>query len=209
MIECSNGDVRDALPDYLHDRLDPARRAEVESHLATCAACRAELSLLRDLRATMRRAPVVDVAAIAAAISPRRATTTGRTWVTGWRAAAAVAAIAVGGTSIAVLRSRAPVAPVDIAPYVRTESTASRDSLPIAAAQPAPGARATARATPLPEPAHGVPTGELAMAAGAIGELSDGELSALVEGIESLDALPSSEVEGLEPVSVGAQEGLR
>ena len=208
MIECSNGDVRDALPDYLHDRLDPARRAEVESHLATCAACRAELSLLRDLRATMRRAPVVDVAAIAAAISPRRATT-GRTWVTGWRAAAAVAAIAVGGTSIAVLRARAPVAPADVAPYVRAESAASRDSLPIAAVQPAPGARATARVTPVPEPAHVVPSGELAMAAGAIGELSDGELSALVEGIESLDALPSSEVEGLEPVSVGAQEGLR
>jgi hypothetical protein len=169
---------------------------------------RAELSLPRDLRATMRRAPVVDVAAIAAAIPPHRATT-GRTWVSGWRAAAAVAAIAVGGTSIAVLRSRAPVAPADVAPYVRTESAASRDSLPIAAVQPAPAARATPPVTPVQEPAHVVPSGELAMAAGAIGELSDGELSALVEGIESLDALPSSEVEGLEPVSVGAKEGLR
>ena len=55
MIDCPNGDVRDALPEYLNDRLDPARRAEVESHLLRCDACRAELSLLRDLRATMRR----------------------------------------------------------------------------------------------------------------------------------------------------------
>jgi hypothetical protein len=58
-------------------------------------------------------------------------------------------------------------------------------------------------------PARAVATGELAMAAGAIGELSDRELSALVEGIESLDGLPSTEVEGAEPVSVGAREGLR
>ena len=41
MIDCPNGDVRDALPDYLHDRLDTARRRQVESHLAGCDACRA------------------------------------------------------------------------------------------------------------------------------------------------------------------------
>jgi hypothetical protein len=35
----------------------------------------------------------------------------------------------------------------------------------------------------------------LAMTGGAIGELSDGELSTLVNEIESLDALPSAEVE--------------
>ena len=33
MIDCPNGGVRDALPDYLNDRLDAARRRQVESHL--------------------------------------------------------------------------------------------------------------------------------------------------------------------------------
>lgn len=208
MIDCPNGDVRDALPDYLHDRLDPARRAEVETHLATCDACRAELALLRDLRATMRRAPEVDVAAIAAAIAPHRVVSK-RSWVAGWRAAAAVAAIAVGGTSIALLRSRAPDRPGDVTPYVRAESTSARDAVPIAAAQPRPEVPAIVRPAPAEEPVRAAANGELAMASGAIGELSDRELSALVDDIESLDGLPSTEVEGVEPVSVGAQEGRR
>lgn len=206
MTDCPNGGVRDALPDYLHDRLEPARRAEVESHLASCDACRAELSLLHDLRATMRRGPVVDVAAIAAAIPPHRPRTA-RARVTGWRAAAAVVAIAVGGTSIALLRSRVPVAPADVAPYVRAESVASRGAPTIAAAPSRPESAAAVRAAPARPPEHAVTNGELAMASGAIGELSDGELSALVDGIESLDALPSTEVEAAEPLSIGAQEG--
>ena len=208
MIDCPNGDVRDALPEYLNDRLDPARRAEVESHLLRCDACRAELSLLRDLRATMRRTPAVDIAAIAAAIPPRRQPAR-RTWLTTWRAAAAVVAIAVGGTSIALLRSRAPERPTDVTPYVRGEAPWSSDSQPIAATQPLPATAAVVRSAPVQEPSPSVANGELAMAAGAISELSDRELSALVAGIESLDGLPSTEVEGAEPVSVGAQEALR
>ena len=49
---------------------------------------------------------------------------------------------------------------------------------------------------------------ELAMAGGTITDLSDGELSALVDGIESLDAVPSTEVEGEEPMSLGRQEDI-
>ena len=207
MIDCPNGDMRDALPDYLHDRLDPARRAEVESHLATCDACRAELSLLRDLRASMRRAPAVDTVAIAAAIAPHHVPAR-RTWATSWRAAAVVAAVVVGGTSIALLRARTPVTTADVAPYVRAES-ARRAPQSVAAAQPPSVAPATIRSTRgAEEHPRAAPSGELAMASGAIGELSDRELSTLVEGLESLDALPSTDVEGADPVAVGAQEGL-
>lgn len=207
MIDCPNGDVRDALPDYLNDRLDTGRRAEVESHLVRCDACRAELSLLRDLRATVRRAPAVDVGAIVAAIPPRRQPAR-RMRLTSWRAAAAVVAIAVGGTSIALLRSRAPERPTDVTPYVRGEAPSSSDSQPIATTQPLPTTPAVVRSAPVQEPARAVANGELAMGTGAISELSDRELAALVAGIESLDGLPSTEVEGTEPVSVGAQEGL-
>ena len=104
MNDCPNGELRDRLPDLLHDRLTPAARRDVETHLATCADCRQELELLRAARASMRRAPAVDVGRIVAALpAPRRA---GQRSRASWRAAAAIALIAVGGTSVAVARSR-------------------------------------------------------------------------------------------------------
>ena len=107
MIDCPNGDLRDALPDYVNDRLHASRRVEVERHLEACAACRDEVELLCELRAAMRRSPTVNADAIAAAIPPYRAPVR-RGWTTGWRAAAAIAAITVGGASIALLRDDAP-----------------------------------------------------------------------------------------------------
>src|SRR5437870_551008 len=102
MIDCSNGDMRDLLPELVHDRLAPSERARIEAHVASCEACRAEVALLRALRATMGRTPAIDVASIAAAIPAYRAPVR-RSW-TGLRAAAVIAAIAVGGTSVALIR---------------------------------------------------------------------------------------------------------
>lgn len=207
MIDCPNGDVRDALPDYLNDRLDTARRRQVESHLAGCDACREELALLRALRVTMSRAPAVDVKAIAAAIPPYHAPAR-RGWATGWRVAAAIVALAVGGTSIALLRGRAPVVGEDVTPYVQAVPTPRRESPTVAIAPPSAVAPAPASAPPRSERIPTVVDRELAMAGGTITDLSDGELSALVEGIESLDAVPSTEVEGEEPTSLGRQEDI-
>jgi len=207
MIDCPNGDVRDALPDYLHDRLDATRRRAVESHLAACEACREELSLLRALRATMRGAPAVNVRAIAAAIPPYRVPAQ-RGWAMGWRAAAAIVAIAVGGTSIALLRGRAPAARVDVSPYVQSASAPNRDTA--TAVAPAPSTVAQSPASPAPRNLRPTPVvnRELAVEAGSITDLSDGELAALVEGIESLEAVPSAEVEGDQPMSLGRQEDI-
>src|SRR5262245_6998602 len=44
------------LSAYLDDVLDAPRRAGVEQHLATCAACRAELESLRGVSMSMRDA---------------------------------------------------------------------------------------------------------------------------------------------------------
>ncbi|MDQ3997535.1 MAG: zf-HC2 domain-containing protein, partial [Gemmatimonadota bacterium] len=60
MIDCPNGDIRDQLPDFVHDQLSPRARGVVSAHVAGCAACAAELSLLRELRGTLRAAPTVD-----------------------------------------------------------------------------------------------------------------------------------------------------
>jgi hypothetical protein len=215
MIDCPNGDVRDLLPDFLHGRLDASRHAEVEQHLAGCEVCREELSLLRDLRATMSGAPRVHVDALAAAIPPYRAPAR-RGWVTGWRAAAAIVAIIVGGTSVALLRDRGAESaePETTRVAVVAEGVpAGHDTGIVATVPESPGG--PVQRQPDGGPSAPGPTsasanrGELAMAGGAIGELSDGELSALVEGIESLEAIPSAEVEGAETLDAGVQGELR
>ena len=203
MSDCPNGDVRDVLPDYVNDRLAAPWRGEVERHLASCGTCRDEVELLRALRATMRRAPVVKVDAIAAAIPPYRAPAR-RGWPTGWRTAAAIAAIAVGGASFALLANDSPAARqvgdsrVVSAPAPDVDSV-QRPAVPSVARAP----DAAPSTSPAPAPAR---VRELALAGASIGDLSDGELSALVDDLESLEALPSAEVEGAQPLSLTAQE---
>jgi anti-sigma factor RsiW len=205
MTDCPNGDVRDALPDYLNDRLDAARRREVESHLTGCATCREELSLLRALRATVRRAPAFDADAIAASIPAYRAPAR-RRWATSGRIAAAIVAIAVGGTSIVLLRDRPAAGPVEPSRPIAVAPEPSPDSTPLVATTSAEVPVAE-RVTSQPTAGGATAARELAIAGGSIADLSDRELSALVEGIESLDGLPSAEVEAPEPVSIPAQEG--
>jgi hypothetical protein len=209
MSDCPNGDVRDLLPDYLHDRLTLADRREVDAHLATCAACRDELALLRDLRGTLRRAPAVDVDAIAAAI-PAYRTPAPRRVASGWRVAAAVVAIAVGGTSVVLLQrvaspSRSP-APRQVADVPAAGEAVA--SVPTEAAPPASDELANAgqSAESLPEPIQPLER-ELAVAGAAINELSDGELASLVADLETLDAVPSTEVETGESLTAVALRG--
>src|SRR5689334_6370511 len=115
MTDCPNGELRDLLPDYLHDRLDSSARGAVERHLAECTACRDELALLRELRGTLQRAPRIDVAAVAAAIPAYRPAP--RKHVAGgWRVAAAIAAIAVGGASLTLLGHESNSRQVAVAP---------------------------------------------------------------------------------------------
>ncbi|HUQ45469.1 MAG TPA: zf-HC2 domain-containing protein [Gemmatimonadaceae bacterium] len=165
MTDCPNGDMRDLLPDLLHDRLALAVRRDVELHVGTCAECRAELALLRAMRVSLGRGPAVDVAAVAAAIPAYRSPAR-RAWG-GWRAAAAIMILAAGGTSVAVLQR-------------------GRDG-------------AVVRTVAAPR--------ELATASGAIGELNDRELSALLRDLESLEALPSVDGENGAGVSSIAPAG--
>jgi anti-sigma factor RsiW len=214
MTDCPNGDVRDLLPDYLHDRLESAARTSVERHLAGCAACRDELALLRDLRGTLRRAPRIDVAAVAAAVPAYRPAAR-KSWASGWRVAAAVTAIAVGGASIALLRSTQKHEEVaqgpSVAPYVGSTSRPATTPQPMPV-QPSTPAVARAEppvspSTPSTNPAPAPRGQELAMAGGTIADLSDGELSDLLGDIESLDAVPSTEVESTESLLTGRNRG--
>jgi anti-sigma factor RsiW len=194
MIDCPNGELRDLLPDLLHGRLDGSARATVEAHLAGCADCRAELELLREVRGTLRRGPTMDVAAITAAIPPYRAPA--RRSLGRWGAAAAATLIAIGGTSVAIANrvgDRAVAVPAQAGAEQTVVTTPSRPDSYAVVTEPTP-ARATST------PAASTAPRELAVG-GAVGDLSDGELSMLLDGIESLDVLPLAEVENGLPVT--------
>jgi anti-sigma factor RsiW len=122
MSDCPNVEIRELLPDYLSGTLSASRRAEVESHVATCSDCADELAMLRLVReAYAASTPAVNVRAIVAAL-PRKAS---RPVIRSWRnsqafqIAAAVSFIAVGGISLAVARSffdgNSTVGPIDTA----------------------------------------------------------------------------------------------
>jgi anti-sigma factor RsiW len=86
-------EIRDLLPLHLYGDVNDAERAAVESHLATCDECRAELAALAAVRKGLD-APIpalraVDVASIYQAESDRLRRRSRR-----WRAAAVLAAAA-------------------------------------------------------------------------------------------------------------------
>lgn len=197
MTDCPNGEVRDLLPDLLHDRLTPAQRAEVEDHLLSCEDCQEEMALLRGMRRSMHRAPKVAVADIVSALPAYRAPV--RRLGNGWRIAAALALIVGGGTSIIVrhdarvlegnhaLVAVIPTTPAAPATPVETQvASATVHSTPAHVERVAPETQAAPR--------------ELAVASTNVGDLSDAELDALVNDLGSLDAVTPAEVE--QPASV-------
>ena len=192
MTDCPNGEVRDLLPDLLHDRLPSDTRREVEAHVRDCEDCRAELELLRAMRASLRRGPSVDVAVIAATIPSYRAPVR-RSWV-GWRAAAAIMLLAAGGTSVALLQrgsvvSRDTTSVLAPVPQSTSVGTSTDSSLPGRAAAVAPAAR------------------ELALGSSAIGDLSDVELSVLLKDLQTVDVLPSADVDNTAVMSSALPTG--
>jgi hypothetical protein len=131
MNDCSNAEIRDKLPDLLHDQLDMSARAVVVAHVATCVDCRDELQLLRDLlgmiemgtpsvdlgrivsalpkppvqvRAVDRTPAVARPAAGITAITPLASRR--RVWAD-WRVAAAVTLLVAGGSSAVLLNREA------------------------------------------------------------------------------------------------------
>jgi hypothetical protein len=220
MSECSRPEIRDRLPDLIHERLDAATRADVMGHLASCATCGAELELLRAAHAALvARTPRVDVAKIVGALpKPPQATSPNviplrprRRWTTDWKIAAAITVIAVGGGTFAVTRqgtspALAPdsvsVPPVKASP--RSDSARSTAPVLIADSQSAKPSRAVATASPPPSSTQ--ETASLEMT-GRLGELSDAQLEALLRDIDKMQAVPITEPEPvILPVTVTRPE---
>jgi anti-sigma factor RsiW len=60
-------EIKQALGVYVLGAIDPAERAQVDEHLATCADCREELASLAGLPAMLRKVPVIEAERLAAA----------------------------------------------------------------------------------------------------------------------------------------------
>ncbi len=104
MNDCPNAEIRDLLCDAVHGTLAGADRDRVETHVAGCDDCRAELALLHRARAVLSRgAPSIDTAKIVAALPPHRTAARGLRFST-WRVAATIAVIAIGAGSLSLVR---------------------------------------------------------------------------------------------------------
>ena len=204
MTDCPNAEIRDLLPDLVHGRLDAITRADVERHVRDCDECAAEVTLLRELRSALHVVPTVDVAAIVAAV-PAYRRSGGRSWI-GWRAAAAITVLVAGGSSVVVLQRGgtslvdttrsmpAVVAPApQVAPSVQAPASATTESATVAVARPRIGSPAT-REQPVPA-VREVEGRELAVGGGSLNDLNDRELASLLKDIESLDGLPTVDVD--------------
>ncbi|HTE47419.1 MAG TPA: zf-HC2 domain-containing protein [Gemmatimonadaceae bacterium] len=218
MNDCPNADIRDQLPDLLNDRLDAGARVAVMMHVDSCADCRAELELLRDLRGAMTsRVPRVDVASIVAALPSaathrQRAAAPSRIWAN-WRVAAAVVLLAAGGTSVALLHeSPAPstdtlrtasvprVAPTTGSPIAksgRIDTAAPTVTRPESASANSNSSAKTAAQAVLSETVAS--SGEALGASGHLGDLDDSQLKALLDDIDHMEAVPLTEPE---PVNI-------
>jgi hypothetical protein len=99
MSDCTNGELRDLLPELMHGTLDAETQRAVEAHVASCGECAEELALLRALRPALVRGPAVDSQRIAAAVNARttRAPQRSRLRTPLRIAIAAAALLAVGG----------------------------------------------------------------------------------------------------------------
>ncbi len=188
MIDCSNVEMRERLPELVHDALAPAERAAVLAHLATCAECSEELALLRDAERAMRsvRVPVVDTAAIVAALPRPRAVAAPRPLMrrspTLLRLAAAISFISVGGISVAVARS-----------YMGEAAPSVVDSARASAAAPAGGPSIAAN---IVEPVAAA-SGDAKVIAvhPSIAALDDADLESLLGELDDLEAAPMAEPE--------------
>jgi anti-sigma factor RsiW len=180
MSDCLNVEIRELLPDYASGALSASRRAGVDAHLAGCMDCAEELAVLRLVREAYADAPPVNVGAIVAALPRRPARRATRSWrhSHAFQIAAAVSFIALGGISLAVVRS-----------FFDGNPTAAQVDTMFAA-------NTTAVNTDTPAISF----------AGGVSDLGDDDLEALLSALESIEALPVTEPDEV-PLSGTGRQG--
>jgi hypothetical protein len=219
MTECTNGDLRDLLPELVNGQLDAETRQGVEAHIASCRACAAELALLRSLRPALMRGPRIDAPRIAAAV--RAQTTAGATRAPArggiaakWKFAIAAAALLAAGALGYVARVNRGVVAPEVAVAPAPVGGASDTGTPL---QKAPeSAHAPIAAPPQvavvppkisaprsPAPTSLASTGVL----DNVSDLSDDEVRALTASLDKLSAVPDADPSpGIDPLGVSLDD---
>jgi len=200
MNDCQNAEMRDQLPDLLHERLDATARATVTAHVAACADCRDELELLRVARGTLLKAtPRVDLNFIIEAIphaTPRTLTPkiARRPMWADWRIAAAGVLMVAGASSYSLLGRHGGAAVRDsLGAQVATVAS----GVPSVRPQPMDSAATAHAPTPRPEQvvAEGSPeAGESSgLGTSRLADLDEKQLKALLTEIDQLQPTPITE----------------
>jgi len=191
MTDCPNAEMRDRLPDLLHERLEASLRAAVLAHVGECDDCRAEMTLLREARIVlspeMRPVDVVAISRVVIAKTriPMKAAVHRSRWMD-WRIAASVALLVIGAGSVALF-VRSPERQARMAAATATPSVLPNAARPeTLAAAPTPRSESSAAVSSA--------SAELSAAA-PVGDLSESELRALLRDLDQIDAVPSAEPE--------------
>ena len=169
MSDCPNVEMREALPELLHGRLDVVHAARVREHVAVCAECAAELELLERVWRTYAKAPAIDTAAIVRALPVPHARRSSSLGVL--RLAAAIVIILAGALVLRTVVGRNASQPEQMVLVPRDSA------LP---ALPVPN-------TPL----------ALAMSVSDVDDLDAEELEALLSALDRIDAAPVAEPDTL------------
>ena len=227
MSECTNGDLRDLLPELVNERLDAESRERVEAHVASCADCANELALLRAMRPALAHGPVVDVQRIAAAVLARTAAGAQRAparaeIATRWRVAIAAAALLAAGALGYVAKTHRSVGAPEVAVVPAPESDGQDTGK---AAHSAPQS-SHGPVTPTPGsapvhapqreiaavPSHGAASPATTSFAGTgvlenVSDLSDDQLRALTASLDNLSPIPDADpTPGLDPLGASLDE---
>ena len=103
MRKLERADMQDLLPDYVHGTLSAEERAQIDAALAHDPDLARELHVVRAVRGAFAGAlPRIDVGRIVAALPASRRPERSRASM--FRIAAAIATLAVGGASLAVVQ---------------------------------------------------------------------------------------------------------
>jgi hypothetical protein len=215
MGDCPNVETRELLPERAAGLLSARDAERVDAHLAGCADCAFEMTVLLAARAALRGGRVVDVTRIAVAVvsatrsKPTIVRTSRRRVWTEWRAAASIAIIAVGAISVAVWNgatngsrgrgANASGVEASAIPRAGDSSVGGAGSL-----SPLPTAGQNTPSTGLPVAAVPVSNGGLSVA-GGLSDLTDTELRTLLGDIGSFDPSSVSEPEDMMPVFSGSE----
>ena len=167
MIDCPNVEMRDRLPDLANDTLVVVERELVLAHLAECPACTAEIQILRTTRLILvKSTPKVNVAGIVSALPQYGQLSLPRATATsGRRSWANSWRIAAAATFLA-----AGIGGYQL--FGKDSGAPTIDTMATVAADSSVGLALT-----------------------ALADMSEAELTALASDIESIEALPSTEVE--------------